>query len=346
MVRKNKGYADRDFQELASRINKVIIENEGLIGDQKDQVELVTSLENKFKFTMCKYARTVGIYEKFIKFIVEESQNILNARPYFREKAEIFNSSISKDIKKRDAKALMKYGINFQFINFMVKNWKGELPEKARIYYEEFLEARRILIENNLPLAINRAKLFYRKTPRSHLGLLDFIDICTYGLISGIDKYSGPYTRVWRSVCIGRMVGYMIEEYSKSFLRMYPNDKKILYRANSLKFRLKIEKVKELAKAVNESFIKDKKEGKKIPKLPITENYLRNLMNSSKYVSTDAKSGDDDEEGVSIYDYTPAPDQDTEEKIVNLDAMNKVMEASKGLDLIEMKIIRLKGVDL
>ena len=144
-----------------------------------------------------------------------------------------------------------------------------------------------------MPLAINRAKLFYKKTPRSHLTLLDFIDICTYGLISGVDKFVGDYTKVWRSVCIGRMVGYMIEEYSKTFLRMYPADKKILYRANALKYRMKIESIDDLTQVVNESFEKDKVEGKKVPKLPISEVHIRTLLNGCHYVSTDSKVGEE-----------------------------------------------------
>jgi len=337
--------SDREFQELAARVNSTLIKNEGLIGDQKQQVELLYSLESKFKYHIQKYQQTVDVYKKFISHIVNVNGNILSARPYFREKAEVFGSNITIAIREGDAETLMKFDINFQLINFIVKNWKGVLPERPRRYYEDFLEARRILIENNLPLAINRAKLFYRKTPRSHLTLLDLIDICTYGLISGVDKFVGDYTKVWRSVCIGRMVGYMIEEYSKTFLRMYPNDKKILYRSNSLKYKLKIEKLDELTKAVNESFEKDKKEGKKIPRLPVTETHIRTLLNGSSYVSADTKSGDD-EEGATIYDLHPSQEENAEEKLIKDDLLQKVFFAAKDLELIEKKIIRLKGVDL
>ena len=342
-------FKNREFQELAARINATIIENEGLIGDQKDQVELVYILEQKFKHFIQNYKTTIDVYEKFVKYITEVNGNILSARPYFREKAETFGYAITKAIKENNAKELMKFDINFQLIDFIVKNWGGPLPERPDRYYKDFLEARRILIENNLPLAINRAKLFYKKTPRSHLTLLDFIDICTYGLISGIDKYVGEYTKVWRSVCIGRMVGYMIEEYSKTFLRMYPVDKKILYRANALKYRMKIEDIEELTQVVNESFEKDKTEGKKIPKLPITEVHIRTLLNGCHYVSTDSKIGEDGEEsedGFSLYDYTPDPDNDIEDRVSKKQLMTSVIDISKDLEIIERKIIKLKGVEI
>lgn len=348
--KKARPATDRDFQELAARINNAIIENEGLIGDQKEQVELLFSLERKFQHAINKYSQTIDIYKKFINFIINENGNILSARPYFREKSDVFSKGITEAIKNNDPEALMKFDINYQLINFIVKNWKGKFPERVEDKYKDFLEARRILIENNLPLAINRAKLFYRKTPRSHLNLLDLIDICTTGLISGVDKFVGNYTRVWRSVCIGRMVGYMIEEYSKTDLRMYPNDKKILYRANALKYRLKIDDVEELTKAVNESFEKDGKEGKKTPKLPIEEVHIRTLLNGSSFVSADSKiigNGNEDDDWLTsgIYDFTASSDN-VEENVINKDLMLKIIEAAEELEVIEKKVIRLKGVDI
>lgn len=345
---KKNNFTDRDFQELAAAVNSVIIKNDGLIGDQQKQVELVVQLERKFKYHIQKYQQTVNLYSRFIKKFNSsdgDSENILSAQPYFREKTENFNK-IAKAIREDNPEALMKYNINFQFIDFIVKNWKGNVPERAKRYYDDFLEARRILIENNLPLAINRAKLFYRKTPKSHLALLDLIDICTYGLISGIDKYDGDYSKVWRSVCIGRMVGYMIEEYSKTFLKMYPSDKKILYRANALKYRLKIEDIYELTKAVNESFAQDQSEGKGCPKLPISELHIRTLLNGSSYVSADPMVNDDDEEAQPIYDTFSDNSETAEDALVRENLMDKIVEHSKNLNNIEKKIIRLKGVNI
>ena len=354
-------YSDREFQDLAASVNAAIIKNDGLIGDQQEQVELVVQLERKFKYHIQKYQQCHTLYGKFIKKFVDteessqaegiekEYENILSAQPYFREKTENF-SKISKAIKENNATDLMTYNINFQMIDFIVKNWRGNVPERAKRYYDDFLEARRILIENNLPLAINRAKLFYRQTPKSHLTLLDFINICTHGLISGIDKYDGDYSKVWRSVCIGRMVGYLIEEYSKTFLKMYPSDKKILYRANALKYRLKIEDVLELTKAVNESFKQDKLDGKSCPKLPITEFHIRTLLNGSSYVSADPTrvEGEDEDDGeiASIYDMSSNNDESAEDKLIHNDLMDRVMQASKDLTNLERKIIRLKGVNI
>lgn len=354
MAKKQMQFRDRDFQELAAAVNSAIIKNDGLIGDQKEQVELVMELEEKFKYHISKYQQTVEIYRKFIKRYnnddeeeVEavETENRLSAQPYFREKTENFKK-ISKAIKENDPHALMQYKINYQMIDFIAKNWRGKLPERAKRYYDEFIEARRILIENNLPLAINRAKLFYRTTPKSHLTLMDLIDICICGLMRGIDKYDDEYTKVWRSVCIGRMVGDMIEEYSKTFLRMYPSDKKILYRANALKHRMKITDITELTKAVNESFEQDKKEGKGVPKLPISELHIRTLLNASSYVAADPVREGDEEEMATIYDVACDEGPSAEDRLIHDDLMDRLKQGAHVLTNIERKIIRLKGVNL
>ena len=339
---------NREFQELTARINDAIQQNEGLIGDQKAQVELVISLEEKFKYFIQKPKQIISVYAKFIHFITQENGNILSARPYFRERSDVFSKHITKAIRNNKPEDLMRFSINYQLIDFIVSNWEGPLPERAERYYKEFIEARRILIENNLPLAINKAKIFYKKTPRSHITLLDFINICTLGLVSGVDKYVGDYDRVWGSVSANRMKGYMIEEYSKTFLRMYPTDKKILYRANKLKYQMKIESIEELTEVVNESFEKDKSEGKKVPKLPITEVHIRTLLNGTSYVSADSKvgeNGEDDEDGVNIYDCTASSDN-VEENVGNKQMFTQVKKAASNLQIIEKKVIKLKGVEL
>jgi len=338
---------DREFQKLAERIKNAINENEGLIGDQQAQVEKLVSLERKFRNDICKYSKSNDVYADFIDYVVNDLGNILSAQSYFREMSKVFNKRISPAIKERNAQALMEFDINYQLIQFIVKNWGGPLPARAQKFYDEMVETRRILIENNLPLAINRAKIFYKKTPRSHLTLLDLIDICVYGLIVGVDKYADDYSAVWRSVGIGRMVGFMIEEYSKSFIRLYPSDKKILYRANALKHRMKITNIADLVDAVNDSFQKDKDEGRSAPKLPITEVQIRTLMNSSGYISAEVKmnDGEEDDDGASIYDYTAHPDS-VDDIVEKKDLMEKVLEASKNLEVIERKIIKLKGVEL
>jgi len=342
-----KNLTDTSFKQLAESVNNTIIKNDGLIGDQQEQVEFLMSLERKFQHFIQQHKQTYKIYEKFVTYITKDVGNILSAQSYFREFSVKFSAEISPIFKTNNFQKIGEYKINYQLINFIVKNWKGKLPARPNRYYLEYCEARRILIENNLPLAINRAKLFYRKTPKSHITLLDFIGICTDGLIVGIDKYAeDTYKRKWRSVCIGRMVGFMIEEYSKTFIKMSPKHRKILYRANSLRYRLKLEKVSDITIAVNESFELEKLEGKAVPKLPISEVEITNLLNGSSYVSAESKiGGEDEDDGVNIYSYTPT-DCDIEEEVINKEILSQVAVKLKDLALLERKVIKLKGVNL
>ena len=361
MSRSTKNYykTDRDFQHLAELVDFRLQQNnvkhgKGMTKKEKDseqekQVNAVFKLENSFKTSLMPYERLTDIYQDFINYIKKDVGNILVSQSYFREKKTTFNKNISSCIKNDNPKGLMEFHINYNLISFIVERWGGPLPDRAAEIYEKFIYQRQVLIENNIPLAINRAKLFFRQTSENNLSLLDLVNICVSGLVVGIDKYAGPYTKVWRSVCIGRMVGFMIKEYSETFVKLYPNDKKILYRANVIKYRKRIEDLKELTKAVNESFRQDKLKGMSIPKLPISEVTIKSLMNAAHYVSTDSKvdeSNEQDDNGVGIYDYTSdsEPYVEINEDFENKDSLNKLSLAILELDMIPRKVIRLKGV--
>lgn len=340
-----KNKPDRKFQELARQVDCVLKENEGLIGDQKAQVEKLMRLEQSFQKKIRSHSKAIVVYQKFIDHIVNFYGNILNAQSYFREKKESLNRGIAPSIKSNDILRLMEFHINFQMISFIRSNWGSKFPKDLEKLYKEIEEARKILIENNLPLAINRAKLFYRKNSSlHHLTILDLINICTIGLIVGIDKYTGEYSKVWASVAIGRMVGFMIEECSQTFLKMYPSDRKILYRANSLKYRLGIDNITELTKAVNLSFEEDKEQGKAIPHLPIDEIHIKTLLNGLSYCSIYSSDEEEDDEN-NMYDIA-SNDFDLEEDISNRQIYATVSVTMKDFNTLEKKIFKLKGIEL
>ena len=339
---------DRHFQNLAKQIKDVIEDNEAVVEDQKEHVERLMALERQFAKSISETLKGAETYSKFITYITVEVGNMLTAKSYFREVASDY-TKISEKMRNNDAKGLMSFHPNYSMIQFVVNNWGAPLPKKARVIYDKFIECRKELIENNLPLAVNRAMLFYKKTPKNHMTLLDFIGICTCGLAVGIDKYVGEYTPVWRSVCIGRMVGFMIEEYSKTFIKMYPSDQKILYRTQALKHKLKIEDIKLLTKVVNDSFYEDKREGRPAPHLPIPEEIIRSLLNSSGYVSADSSAPDTEDgdgEGVGVYDYSFDEKDNVDEGVEFRDSLRKVTAATMFLTILEKKVLRLKGVSI
>ena len=340
--RKKQEIFDDSFYKLAGEITKVLEQNKDGT-DQKQQVEELLDAEKKFKEVILKYRQSTELYKQFLQKVCIKNKNILSARPYFRETATTFSSKITPAIKTGNTDDLKQFDINYQFISFIRDNWRGPFPERAEELYQRVHRAREILIENNMPLAVNRAKLFYRKTPKGHLTLMDMIGICSMGLAAGIDKWCGPYSTVFRSVCIGRMVGNLIDAYSETMLHFYPSDKRILYKANSIRGRKGIEELGDLAEAVNDAFTEDEKEGKSIPKSEISSGELSDLMNAASIVSADSSFNED---GQNIYTFTQDPDADIEGSYIARETTMQMLELAAELPMLHKKILRLKGVKI
>jgi len=338
---------DDSFYKLAIDVTRSLANNKDGT-TQAEQVEELLDAERKFKEVILKYRQATEIYKKFLQRICIQNKNILSARPYFRETAITFSKKITPSIKENNIDVLKSFNINYQLIKFIKENWLGPFPKRADQLFQRVHTARTILIENNMPLAINRAKLFYRKTPKSHLSLMDMIGICAQGLAAGVDKWCGPYSPVFRGVCIGRMVGNLIDAYSETMLHFYPSDKRILYKAHSIRGRKGIDEVNELAHAVNNSFEQDQKDGKSIPKERVIASQLSYLMSAASTISATAQQPDpeDRDNFLNLYDRTEDPGQDTEAAYIQNETTGRMLNLAKNLPLIYRKILKLKGIKL
>lgn len=338
---------DQSFYKFAGEVTRRIEANKDGT-DQQQQVEELMDAEIKFKETILKYRHSTTVYTKFWNKVCITNKNILSARPYFRESAVTFSKSVTPAIKIKDIDALKTFNINYQLIKFIRENWIGPFPPRAEQLFHRVHKAREVLIENNIPLAINRAKLFYRKTPKSHLTLMDMIGISGSGLAAGIDKYCGKYTKVFRSVCIGRMVGNLIDAYSETMLHFYPSDRRILYKAHTIRARKGIEDIVELTAAVNQSFKDDEKEGKSVPKNEVTVSELSYLMSAASMVSADSTAQTDDSgtRDYTIYDYTADVSVDTEADYIEKETTAQMLALASKLPLLHRKVLRLKGIKL
>jgi DNA-directed RNA polymerase specialized sigma subunit len=344
---------DNSFYVLANEIAAAIARNRAELSEevkklnftegQKLQVEELVNAERRFKETILQYRQANEIYKKFLQKVCITNHNILSARPYFRESAITFSKNITPAIKTDNIAVLQTFNINYQLIKFIKDSWLGPFPKKAEKLFQRVHLARTTLIQNNMPLAVNRAKLFYRKVPKSHLTLMDLIGICGAGISAGIDKFCGEYTPVFRSVLIGRAVGNMIDSYSETTIHFFPNDKRILYKAHTIRARQGIEDITELARAVNESFAQDERDGITIPKKNITVSELASLLSAASTLSADSTV---DEEGYGVYSYTEDANQDTEGSYLHRETTNRMLTLAKGLPIIYRKVLRLKGVRL
>ena len=333
-----------DMKLLIRDINGKLDDNKDN-STQEEQVEKLLELEKVLRKEIWKFPKQAReIYKLFILKILVENGNVLTARPYYRERSTVFAEKITPALKSGDVDSLKKFNVNYNFLKFVKDNWKGIFPCQAA--YDEFVTARRILIENNIPLALNRAKIFFKKSKNDQFTLNDFIGFAIEGLISGIDKYTGKYTKVWVSVCIGRMVGFFTENSSQTQIYFYPSDRQIIYRARSLSHRHKIDDIKTLTKIVNDSLIEDKKEGRKVYKTSISESELSNILTATKILSSDTIVSKEDGEssrksrGADII----ISDNDEYEKIETEQALEGALKIISEFPLKIQKIFKLKGV--
>ena len=332
---------DPTFAQLALEIANAIERNKDGT-TQKQQFEELVTAERLFHETVLSYRISTEMYKKFIQLVRITNKNILSARPYFRESSDTFSSKITPALKTKDPEAMKAFDINFHFVKFCKDHWIGLWPKKLDAIYNRVEKARTILVQNNMPLAVNRAKIFYRKTPKAHLTFMDLIEVSAMGLCAGIDKYVGEFKKNFVGVCIGRIVGNLIDAYSETVMHFYPSDRRVLYRANSIRGRQGIHDIEELTKAVNDSFAADLLEGKTAPK-PVTASELAYLMSASSPVSSDSNSG---EEGYGVYNFIPDDAEGAEEIIGKKQEIAYMARLARGLPLINQKVLRLKGIEI
>lgn len=316
-------------------------EDRDFLARQKRQVDTLVSLERAFKKTLVAHSKGERVYRLFIRFICDERRNILDARPYFRERQNVFTQRISEALRSRKVRALYRFDFNYRFIQFALQVGRFR-PGSPLVKIAKAVAAiRDELITMNMPLAISRARIFYSRTPKAHLSYMDLIQIACEGLMSGIDKFVPPFSKAFRSVAIGRMTGNFIEDYSETLVHFFPTDKRKIYRANKLVGRqASVVDYEELAKQVNRGVE---------PGHRTTSSEIASLMAASSTVSTDAPAltNDSDEEGPSVVDRFAAPTDCQPDVIVErMDSMRALQQAMAVLTQFEQKLLRLKGIQI
>lgn len=309
---------------------------------QKFQVEELQRLESEFRKALIRHRWGPTVYRAFVKYIREERNNILAARPFFRERAPVFTAHISKALQTSSHVSLYQFHFNYQFVLFAMRacDWpkRGKLAKLAR----DIESVRLALIEQNMPLAISRARIFWRYA-RAHLSYMDLVQIAYDGLASGVDKYVGPYSRSFRATIIGRITGNLIEENSETMLHFFPSDRRKLYNANkALKEHIAGDvDFQKLANDVNAS-------GK--GSYTTTPDEIASLVAAASVVSADAQPAGTQhaEEPVteSIERFAADPELQPDILVEKAEARAAMFAAIERLPILERKILVLKGVSL
>ncbi len=300
-------------------------------------MEALVESEKQFRQHLVRHRFGEKVYKGFLSYIHEERRNVLAARPFFRERAEVFKTSISPMLAQRSHKGLYTFNINGQFIQFVFNRYghlfRGKSP--VRVHAERSLQIRHELIEQNMPLAISRAKIFRSKTPSSpHMALMDANQTAAEGLISAVDKYVMPFAANFRAVIIGRATGNLIATYSEPMLHFYPGDRRKIYRAN--KARRRSADVDKIVESVNDGLPEAMK---------TNSDEIQQLMNASSHLSLDqgVVSPDGSNEKATYADYTiddkMLPDEIVEHKAV----AERLAQGLASLSVMERKALALKG---
>lgn len=230
--------------------NVPVLSEPELTVKQRKQIKDLVALEGEFRRALISHRKGPDTYRQFVEHICVERGNILSARPYFRERQEVFTEFISRGLKKGSATALYKFKVNWTFISWVVESqaWYRNQAnaEPLRALVAQIQKARNELLEQNLPLAISQAKQFYAATPRSHLTFMDIVQIQCQGLLLAIDKFCPPDEkgmteeesldafRGFRAVAIGIMRRDRVNDYSQTLMHFYPRDRQKIYWANKM----------------------------------------------------------------------------------------------------------------
>jgi DNA-directed RNA polymerase specialized sigma subunit len=225
---------------------------------------------------------------------------------------------------------LQKFRINFSLISFLHK--QPHVADDAKLVglYNEIMDLRQIIAQTNLPLVLSRSRLFWKKTPRSHLEYMDIVQIAIEGLLTAIDKYVPPFSRVFRSVIIGRVTGSLIADYSQTMLHFFPSDRKTIYRAN--KARRHSDDIEHITNEINNQ---EPTNGKQR-----TIGEVKEILSASSHISIFAHKDDDD--GEVMHQYEASNDYRPDVQVEEFEATTKAMTAVNSLPLFEQKLLKMK----
>lgn len=324
-------------------MNKVLTEHSKdaeILSDQQLQLEELFELEKSFRDTLIEVPEGRKMYSKFMDFIFDVKGNTLSSRVYFREKQDTFTNKISPAFKKKNSALLYTFRINYQFMKWVIDRYKGPKQRRLSFLFKSVINLRKRICEDNLPLAINRAKIFWSKVPNSHLEYMDIVQTSAEGLMTAIDKFVPPYKSVFRSVAIGRMTLNMLTDHNATTVKLSPNDKRILYRANNAKSKEGLTEMADILAYVKQSFPN------------ATTKKLEMIINAGiQDISIDEPLADP-EKGTTfeaslkidanISENLTAKILNPEEIVVSDDIKKHIIELIRNLSIIEEKIVRLK----
>ena len=337
--------SDSHFRQFAISLEHAIecygdLSEETLLDRQRRQIESLAQNEILFRETLLAHPWGIDAYKAFVHYICDVRRNILAARPFFRERQPTFTAQISTALKDRASERLYPYHFNFQFVQFVIHSLDWPKGSELVVIAKEIARARTELVEMNMPLAISRARIFWSRTPKSQLSYMDLVQIASEGLISAVDKFCLPYSPVFRSVAIGRMLGNFIEQYSETLVHFYPVDRRKIYRANKLIHKYAVNNVVDfdkLAVEINETMDDHHK---------TTASEIADLLAAASCVSTDTTPSEGEGETAPVSRLAAPESTRPDCEVEDAEAAWSLAGAFSCLSPLSQKLLRMKGIGL
>lgn len=342
-----KRWDNSHYKQFVASLDGIIFDHlEGDDSDsvsrQKRTVERLCELERQFRDALIRDKRGPEVYKEFVRFVRDQRRNILSARPYFRERQDVFKAKIAPALRERQDKALYQFNINYQFIAFALR--VGKFPPSSRIakIAAKADVVRQKLIEVNIPLAISRARVFDRYK-QQHLEYMDLVQIATGGLIVAIDKFVLPYTKSFGAVLYGRITGDLVEGNSETLVHFFPMYKRLLYTTNKLVKEGKT--FEQIADIIN---AEARAEGRG----NVTNYHDLQQLHVAAYTVSGDSPGSPSEESSTGLDESPINRFEADEswrpdvKYEKAQLHRAVKSEINNLTLFERKLLAMKGIDL
>lgn len=316
------------FRQFVTEINKIVKKIDRY--DQRDQEQLLNDLfesEDKFRQILIDSSCGIEIYEEFIRFIKEDKRNILSSRIFFRERQKTFTEQMSECFKQPNPLKLQNFRINYEFVKWVLRDYKGPKKKQLVQLYDQMSEIRNILMHRDVFLALNRAKIFSSRAPNWRLDHMDIVQDACEGYLVAVDKFVPPYTTVFRSVAIGRMTLLMLTDHNATMVKFSPTESRILYRAKNARYKEKLEKDADVLEYVRESYPK------------VTPEQLARIEAASGVSSLDESV---DGSMTSFIDLMIDETIDIIEGVEVSEHSEKLRDVFRKLTIFEQKMIRLK----
>lgn len=333
-----KTQAGRDelFITFIKEMDSLIKQNDkNGIKQTKYLINKLISLEKLFKKELLSTSQGEKVYEDFMAFILDDIEgkgNMLSARVYFRERQDTFSKKMYSAFHEKNPKKLYVFKINYKFCIWALEKYSGIKRKKLLLILDEMSTLRKAICEKNMPLAVNRANLFWRNTSNSNLTYMDLIQNAAEGLLIAVDKFVPAKNKItnnreFNGVSIGKMTLEMQENSSQTLVKLPPKEKRILYRTKKAKQNKISMSTDEVVDYVSQSFS------------GVTSSDIERIEAAANQgVSLDHKVDNKYSVAEKFADPAKSAHENLESKDLNLKIINTMNE----LTILEKKIILMK----